>query len=86
MQYIKTKYLGPTNHKGSRYKATASGAGISVIVGVDHKLGSFENHQAAAKELLKKLDWGADRYCAGGGEDHYVFVPDYEHASFEVTS
>lgn len=85
MQYIKTKYLGPTNHRGSRIKATASYAKISATVDLDNNLGIFENHQAAAKALLAKLDWPVERYYGGEADDHFVFVPAYDHTALDVT-
>ena len=56
MQAIKTRYLGPTNFKGSRIKATAQAG--SVTVSYDHALNLDENHAAAARVLMERLDWG----------------------------
>lgn len=65
-QAILTKYLGPTNNRGSRIKAT-SGSGISVVVSYDSALSSGENHAAACKALVDKLNWGGQ--WRGGGTD-----------------
>lgn len=62
-QAITTAFHGPTNTRGSRIKATAYGG--SVTVGYDHALDSFENHEAAAKALQKKLGWSG-KLQAGG--------------------
>ena len=81
MQYIKTKYLGPTNHRGARVKAVTSYGETSVTMSWDYALGSFENHKAVALALLSKLDWGGERYYAGGSNAGYVFVAGYEFTS-----
>lgn len=82
MQYIKTKYLGPTNHRGSRVKAVTSYGETSVTMSWDHALDSFENHKAAALALISKLNWGGERYYAGGSNTGYVFVAGHEFTSF----
>ena len=77
-QAIKTKYLSPTNHKGTRVKAQADAG--SVIVEWDHALESSENHAAAAQMLCQKYGWnkqGKKSYkLIQGGIDNgnYVFV------------
>lgn len=71
MQAIVTKYLGATNTKGSRIKATASAG--SVTVGYDHALNSSENHDAACKALADKMEWSGV-WVGGGTETGYVYV------------
>lgn len=51
-QTIITRFLGPTNHRGSRIKATAWRA--SVTVPYDYALGD-RSHAAAAEALCDKL-------------------------------
>ncbi len=73
-QAITTKYLGPTNIRGARVKATASAG--SVTLSWDHARNSEANHTIAAHTLASKLDWhgtwhgGAPAENIGG----YVFV------------
>lgn len=55
-QAIRTKYISPTNTKGSRVRA--SYAGGSIIVGWQCDLNVEENHLFAANQLSKKLGWG----------------------------
>lgn len=55
MQAITTKFVKPTDFKGSRIKATAEAG--SVTIGWDHALNSEGNHIAAAKALCVKLGW-----------------------------
>lgn len=55
MQAIVTKYLGPTNTRGSRVKATCNAG--SVTVSWDYALNIDENHEAAFRALATKLGW-----------------------------
>lgn len=61
---ILTRYLGPTDTRGSRVKATAGG-GSSVMVPWDHSLNADDNHAAAAAALAAKL-WGGNCQLTGG--------------------
>jgi hypothetical protein len=72
-QAIETKYLGATNSRGGRIKATAWAD--SVTLSYDHELGYAENHRAAADALLVKLGWDG-KFAQGGNVkgDGYVFV------------
>ena len=56
MKAIETKYLGPTNTKGSRIKATDND-GNSIIIPYDYSLDTYEAHEKAAKRLVEKLKW-----------------------------
>ena len=59
MQAITTKFLGPTNARGSRIKASAYAG--SITIGYAHELNNEENHRAAAVALCEKFGWiGAD--------------------------
>lgn len=74
MQYIKTRYFGPTNHRGSRIKAGGSGEGApSIMVPYDYGIGQDDNHIAAAKAFAEKFNWSGVWY---GGDDNRgcVFV------------
>ena len=64
-QAIETRYLGPTNTKGGRVKATAWAG--SVTVPYDHALNADENHRAAAMALAAKCAERAEQY-GGCGE------------------
>ena len=55
MQAIQTKYLSPTNTRGSRIVATCDAGKITVPW--DYAQGSFGNHQDAAMVLAAKLGW-----------------------------
>lgn len=73
MQAIQTKYLCPTNSRGSRIKATCEGG--SVTVGYDHALNIDDNHRAACEALITKLGWTAPYYSpmVGGTFDHCMY-------------
>jgi hypothetical protein len=74
MQAIEVKYLGATNHKGSRYKATASAG--SVTVGYDYALSDSDNALSVANELANKYQWLESHKLEGGqlNNGNYVFV------------
>ncbi len=55
MQAIQTKYLGPTNFRGSRVKAMAQSG--SVTVGWNDAYDTDDNHRNAALTLAKRLGW-----------------------------
>lgn len=77
MTYIAifTRYLGPTNTKGSRVKATRGG--LSVTIPLDYASDLVERHKKAAWALMVKYGWN-DRDVALAGETPdgkgYVFV------------
>lgn len=52
-QAIVTKYIPPTNTKGSRIKAFCDRG--SIIVPTDHSLNLNKRHEAAAKALIAKF-------------------------------
>lgn len=56
MKAIETRYLGPTDRRGSRIVATAEG-GHRVVIGYDYSQGADGNHMRAAKALCAKLNW-----------------------------
>lgn len=49
-----TRYLGPTQHRGARVKATAP-SGRSITVAWDYALDVAHNHEAAARALCGLL-------------------------------
>lgn len=55
LQAITTRYLAPTNSRGSRIKAIAAAG--SVTVPYDHALSAFENHHSAALAFARKYGW-----------------------------
>lgn len=75
MQSISTKYVGASNTRGARIKAT-SASGISVMVPFDYGMATeVEAHGLAAQALAKKLGWSGVM-VAGSTKDGHVFVFD----------
>lgn len=85
MQAITTKFLGATNTKPARIKAT-SGSGISVTVSKNYGVTEIQEHARAVIALCKKLNWtNRGKFLMGGTTDGYCAVfPDSD--SFEVQS
>ena len=70
---IQTKYLGPTNTRGSRIKAwTESGHSMTVDYPHEKREGA-DAHSVAALALARSLGWGGT-LIAGGTDAGYVFV------------
>lgn len=52
---IVVKFMGPTNYKPSRYKATCQAG--SIAMSADYSKNPTENAMAVAKMLAEKYDW-----------------------------
>jgi len=72
MRTIRTKYLGPTNDRGSRVKATTI-SGRSVTLQWRPEWNTYTNHRAAAIALCRKLEWDGTWYLTDSN-DGYLFV------------
>lgn len=57
MQAIQTRFIGPSNVRGSRIKAYSEGFPRGVITGYDHALSVEENHDAALKAFVDRREW-----------------------------
>lgn len=68
-QAITTKYLGPTNFRGARVKATSQAG--SLTLPWDDAKGIDDNHYAAALALAMKFDW-VRQYDLDKGTIHIV--------------
>jgi hypothetical protein len=75
MQTITTKYLGATNHRGSRIKATTS-SGISKTVSYDDELNAIPNHKRAVHKLNEQLNWSGEMVQGSPNDsgDSYIWV------------
>jgi len=75
---IQTKYISPTNTKGSRIKAFVSsdmGHNLSVTISYDYALNYEKVHFKAVQALIAKhqLDWDTSNMRFGGVKNGYVF-------------
>jgi hypothetical protein len=78
MRAIRTKYLGPTNNRGSRVKVIDEGYSDrprTIAVPWDYALNPDENHAAAARVALRRWDWSG-RWVGGGLRDGMCFACD----------
>ena len=74
-QAIHTRYVGPTNHQGSRVIVTAQAGRMTVPW--DDGLGPDENHAKAAAAFADKWGWAGKWYGGASAKgDGYVFVID----------
>lgn len=71
-QAIQVKYLGPTNYRGSRYKATAAAG--SVTVPRNDALSIEGNVIAVAQALCDKFGWSKDMVHGQLADGSYAFV------------
>jgi len=84
---IETKYLGPTNFRGSRIKASARDTFYvdekpkTLTIGYDYALNAYGNHERAAMALLPSVCSSPEsvKLYKGSTERGYVFVvvPDW---------
>lgn len=72
MKAILTKFICPTNFRGSRYAASDMD-GNRVVVDADHALDSEENHRRAAEALRLKMGWKGPM-AAGTTREGFAFV------------
>ena len=71
-QVIETKYLGPTNSRGSRAKATAAAG--SVTIEWDNRYNPEENYAAAARLLAQNYGWTGTMAQGVLASGNHVFV------------
>jgi len=81
---IQTKFLGPTNHRGDRIKATSmqafsDGKRPSITIPYDYGSTNEENHRDAAMQLLPQV---VNKYVidevtliTGSCDKGYIFTP-----------
>jgi hypothetical protein len=81
---ITTKYLGPTNHKGSRVKATMelfTNDKVSVVVSWDYEGDTCHTHDKAALALLNKVRGmkGFECWCRDASISRAYYVGGYHY-------
>lgn len=85
MKAIRVKYLGPTNTKGSRLRASAEG-GCSKTIPYPHELSGEACYAAAAVALCEKMNWGGSLIggCLTGGDYVFCFAGGEEYRLVNV--
>ncbi len=68
-QAIRTRYLGPTNFRGARIRASAEAG--SVTVAWDYALNVSDNHACAVLRLQSVLGWSEAFRGGQFGSDYY---------------
>lgn len=71
-QGIEVRFIGPTNFRGSRWKAVTA-SGHSLTQSQDYALSPEENATEAARLLAVKLGWSGV-WFGGTTRNGYVFV------------
>jgi hypothetical protein len=71
LQGVFTRWLGPTNHRGSRVKAVTP-SGDALTLPWDYSQGESENHRSAAIALLSRLGWQYEELVTGLIPQGYV--------------
>ena len=78
MKAIKAKYMGATNTKGSRWKATTKDSGgiiHSYTMPYNYAKSTFENAKEAYNGLISTTDWGNVEMTGWGVyDDDYYFT------------
>ena len=83
---ITIKYLGPTNSRGARVKASAGGTQGNVTLPFRHDLSMEQNVAAAVDELLLHYEWD-NPYALGALPDGtYVAVLSDKPSTYLSTS
>lgn len=73
MQAITTKYLRPTNTKGSRIVASY-GDGYRTTISYPHNLDAAAAHRRAAEALLHKMNWQTGTCLISGRQRRDTWV------------
>ena len=71
---ITVKYLGPTNSRGARVKASAGGTQGNVTLPFRHDLSMEQNVAAAVDELLLRYEWDNPYVLGALADGTYVAV------------
>lgn len=87
---IHTKYIGPTNTRGSRIKAYTAGygsnKGFEATIPYPHELSGEQVHFAAVKALVAKhaLNWNLEGMRYGDSADGRGFSFCFDHSKVDA--
>ncbi len=73
MQAIVTKYLGPTEYRGSRIRAAAEAGSLTIDYPSEARAGE-DAHRVAAEALRDRLGWTGDLAAGYLPDGRYAFV------------
>ena len=73
MQTITTKYVGPTNSRGSRVIARTT-SGVRRVMAWDYARSQDSNHREAAHLLAEQLGWAGEWIAGTLNENGNVYV------------
>ena len=92
--YITSKYIGPTNHRGSRYKATIDRGGdfkYQATVSYNYALDAEGNAVESIRALIDKAglnEFGIwDTFIVAYGNYEYVAIPSgrgVDHKTYKI--
>ena len=71
MKAILTKYMGPTESRGSRVVAYTTDQRVSIPY--DSSLDDYEVYEKAAHALMRKMGWSG-RIVGGSYKNNWIFV------------
>lgn len=71
---ITTKFLGATNFRDKRVRATFHTGDLTIVVPWNHELDTGENHLAAAKKLAEDNNLAGEWQRAGSTDTGCVFT------------
>lgn len=71
---ITTKFIGATDYRSKRVKATFHMGGPSITVPWDGDLEVYDNHAAAARALAEKHNLAGEWQLGGSTDTGYAFV------------
>jgi hypothetical protein len=82
MKAIRTKYIGPSNVKGSRITATSGERSQRIIMSYPSELNSSAAHAKAARTLCDKMNWNGAMIGDGfpDGSMVWVFADSHDRA------
>lgn len=72
LQAIETRFLGATNYRGARIKASCQAD--SVTIPYSYEGAEHMEHWRAAQKLIEKMNWPPEGWNCGGIKTGYVFV------------
>jgi len=79
MMAIRTRFLGPTNYRSARIKASTTDSDPrqrrSATIPYPHELGIRDAHAEAVRALHAKMEWPCYEYVGACVEEGMVWVP-----------